>query len=199
MIVAVEAHFPSLSQQQAAVVTELLGVWLADWYTPSVIFIVFDHNAGKTDGVFLCQFYEIRPPDFGIEVRNAHAVVPANISTVAAGHRGGKVIQIEHSAINHRVGGGIAQKAIGSRINAPHHLVIDADVVHYHPAGTRFCAPYQWNTLIPCAGIDSGFLPEADAEGGFEWIAELIPLPTAKHKLFRRDNAFGEFVLPRRG
>ena len=199
MVVAVEAHFPALLQQQAAIVSELLGVQLTGRRAFGIILIIFDHDTGKTDRILLCKLYEIRPPDLGIKVRNTHPVIPADISTIAAGYRGRKIIQIEHSAIDHRIGGGIAQKAVGSRINAPQHLVVNADVVHYHLAGTGLCAPHQRNTFVPCAGIDGGFLPEADAEGGLEWITEFIPLPAAQHKLLCGNDAFCDLILPGRG
>ena len=147
----------------------------------------------------LCKLYEIRPPDLGIKVRYAHPVVPADIATIAAGHRRRKIVQIEHRAVDHRVGSGIAQKAEGRRIDAAHDFIVDADVVHHHPAGTGLCAPHQRNAFVPRAGIDCGFLPEADTEGGFKWVAELIPLPAAQHKLLRRNDAFCGLILPGRG
>ena len=199
MVVAVEAHFPALLQQQAAIVSELLGVQLTDWCTLGIVLVVFDHNAGKTDRVLLCKLHEIRPPDFGIKVRNGHPVIPADISTIAAGHRRWKIIQIEYGTVNHRVGGGIAQQAVGRCIDAAHDFVVDADVVHHHPASTRLCAPHQRNAFVPRSGIHRGFLPEADAEGGLERVAELIPLPAAQHKLLRGNDAFCGLILPRRG
>ena len=199
MVVAVEAHFPALLQQQAAKVSELLGVQLTFRRTLGIVLVVFDHDTGKTDRVLLCKLYEIRPPDLGIKVRYAHPVIPADISAITAGHRGRKIIQIEYSTVDHRIGGGIAQKAVGSRINAPQHLIVNADVVHHHPAGTGLCAPHQRNTFVPCTGIDGGFLPEADAEGGLERVTELIPLPAAQHKLLCGNNAFCGLILPGRG
>ena len=164
-----------------------------------IVLIVFDHDTGKTDGILLCKLYEIRPPDLGIKVRYAHPVIPADITTIAAGHRRRKIVQIEHRAIDHRVGSGIAQKAEGRCIDAAHDLIVDADVVHHHPTGTGLCAPYQRNAFVPRAGIDCGFLPEADAEGRLERVTELIPLPAAQHKVFRWDNAFRHLILPCRG
>ena len=90
MVVTVEAHFPSLLQQQTAIISELLGVRLTDRRTLGIVLIVFDHDTGKTDGVLLCKLYKIRPPDLGIEIRNTHPVVPADISTIAAGTGDGK-------------------------------------------------------------------------------------------------------------
>ena len=199
MVVTVEAHFPALLQQQAAIVSELLSVRLTDRRALGIVLIVFDHDTGKTDRVLLCKLYEIRPPDLGIEVRYAHSVIPADISTIAAGHRRGKIVQIEHRTVDDGVSSGIAQQAEGRCIDAAHDFVVDADVVHHHPAGTGLCAPYQRNAFVPCAGIDCGFLPEADAERGFKWVTELIPLPAAQHKLLCGNDAFGDFVLPRRG
>ena len=147
----------------------------------------------------LCKLYEIRPPDLGIEVRYAHPVIPADITTIAAGHRRRKIVQIEHRAVDHRVGSGIAQKAEGRCIDAAHDLIVDADVVHHHPTGTGLCAPHQRNAFVPRAGIDCGFLPEADAKGGLEWITEFIPLPAAQHKLLCGNDAFCGLILPRSG
>ena len=147
----------------------------------------------------LCKPHKIRPPDLGIEIRNTHPVVPADITTIAAGYRRGKIVQIEHRAVDHRVGSGIAQKAEGRRIDAAHDLIVDADVVHHHPAGTGLCAPHQRNAFVPRAGIDCGFLPETDTERGFKWVAELIPLPAAQHKLLCGNDAFCGLILPRRG
>ena len=199
MVVTVEAHFPSLLQQQTAIISELLGVRLTDRRTLGIVLIVFDHDTGKTDGVLLCKLHKIRPPDLGIEIRNTHPVVPADISTIAAGYRRGKIVQIEHRAVDHRVGSGIAQKAEGRCIDAAHDFIVDADVVHHHPAGTRLCTPHQRNAFVPRAGIDCGFLPEADAEGRLERVAELIPLPAAQHKLLRGNDAFCGLILPGRG
>ena len=199
MVVAVEAHFPALLQQQAAIVSELLSVRLTNRRALGIVLIVFDHDTGKTDRVLLCKLYEIRPPDLGIKVRYAHPVIPADISTIAAGHRRWKIVQIEHRTVDDGVSSGIAQQAEGRCIDAAHDFVVDADVVHYHPAGTGLCAPYQRNAFVPCAGIDRGFLPEADAEGGLEWITEFIPLPAAQHKLLCGNDAFCGLILPRRG
>ena len=199
MVVAVEAHFPALLQQHAAIVSELLSVRLTDRRALGIVLIVFDHDTGKTDRILLCKFYKIRPPDLGIKVRYAHPVIPADISTIAAGHRRGKIVQIEHSAVDHRIGGSIAQKTVGSRIDPPQHLIVNADVVHHHPAGTGLCAPYQRNAFVPCAGIHRSFLPETDTERGFKWVTELIPLPAAQHKLLCGNDAFCGLILPGRG
>ena len=196
MVVAVEAHFPALLQQHAAIVAELLSVRLTDRRALGIVLIVFDHDTGKTDRILLCKLYEIRPPDLGIKVRYAHSVILADISTIAAGHRRGKIVQIEHRTVDDGVSSGIAQKAVGSCINAPQHLIVNADVIHHHPAGTGLCAPYQRNAFVPCAGIDRGFLPETDTERGFKWVAELIPLPAAQHKLLCGNDAFCGLTLP---
>ena len=164
-----------------------------------IVLIVFDHDTGKTDGVLLCKPHKIRPPDLGIEVRNTHPVVPADVSTIAAGHRRGKIVQIEHRTVDDGVSSGIAQKAEGRCIDAAHDLIVDADVIHHHPTGTGLCAPYQRNAFVPCAGIHRSFLPETDTERGFKWVAELIPLPAAQHKLLCGNDAFCGLILPGRG
>ena len=193
------AHFPALPQQQAAKIAELLGVRLAGRGIHRVILVVFDHDAGKADGVFLGQLHQVRPPDFGVKVRSAHAVIPADIGAIAARHRGGEIVQVEHRPVDNGVGRGVAQQAVGGRVHAPQHLIIDADVIHHHPAGAAGMLPHQRDALVPGAGIHGGILPEADTEGRLERVTELIPLPAAQHKVFRWDDAFHHLILPCRG
>lgn len=90
VVVAVEAHFPALPQQQPAKIAERLGIALAEGRVGSVVLIVLDHDARVPDAEPLGQLDEVRPPDLGVEIRDAQAVILPDVLAVALRHRRGK-------------------------------------------------------------------------------------------------------------
>ena len=199
MVVAVEAHFPALPQQQPAKIAERLGVALAEGRVGGVVLIVLDHDARVPDAEPLGQLDEVRPPDLGVEIRDVQAVILPDVLAVALRHRRGKVVQKKDGAVEHRVGAGLPQQAVRGRIKASHDLVVDADVVHHHPALAEFGAPNQRDALVPGDGIHRRIVPQLHRHGGFERVAQLIPLPAAQQKALGRHDALGRFAVPRRG
>ena len=199
MVVAVKAQLPALPQQQPAVILELPDIALAGGRGLGVVAVVFDHDAGVPDAIPFRQPDKIRPPDFCVKFRDAQPVLLADVLAVALRHRGREVVQKEDRAVEHRVGARITQQAVGGRVKAPHHLIIDADVVHHDPALAQFRAPHQRHALVPGDGIDRGIVPQPDPQRRFEWVAEFIPLPAAQHEARGGDDALGHLVAPRRG
>ena len=98
----------ALPQQKASKITKLLCIFLTRRFIHGVILVVFNHDTGKTNSVFLRQLHQIRPPDFAVKVADAHAVISADIGTITAGNRRRKIVQIEHGTVNDRVSSGIA-------------------------------------------------------------------------------------------
>ena len=95
------------------------------------VLVVFDHHAGIANAVFLRELLQIGPPDLGVKIRNGKAVVTLDKSTIARGRGARKVVQIEHGAVDDRIGRGITQQAYGRSIEPTHDLVVDANVAHH--------------------------------------------------------------------
>ena len=132
MVVAVKAQLSAHLQQHAAKVAELRGIGLARGLgLVDRVLVVFDHHAGIANAVFLRKLLQIGPPDLGVKIRNGKAVVTLDISTIARGHGARKVVQIEHGAVDDRIGRGITQQAYGRSIEPTHDLVVDTNVAHH--------------------------------------------------------------------
>ena len=132
MVVAVKAQLAAHLQQHAAKISKLRGIGLARGLgLVDRVLIVFDHHAGIANAVFLRELLQIGPPDLGVKIGNGKAVVTLDISTIARGHGARKVVQIEHGAVDDRIGRGIAQQAYGRSIEPTHDLVVDANVAHH--------------------------------------------------------------------
>ena len=108
VVVTVKPYLAALPQQKASKITKLLCIFLTCRFIHGVILVVFNHDTGKTNSVFLRQLHQIRPPDFAVKVADAHAVISADIGAITAGNRRRKIVQIEHGTVNDRVSSGIA-------------------------------------------------------------------------------------------
>ena len=132
MVVAVKAQLSAHLQQHAAKVAELRGIGLARGLgLVDRVLVVFDHHAGIANAVFLRELLQIGPPDLGIKIGDGKPVVALDVGAVARGHRARKVVQIEHGAVDDRIGRGITQQAYGRSIEPTHDLVVDANVAHH--------------------------------------------------------------------
>ena len=132
MVVAVKAQLAAHLQQHAAKIAELCGIGLARGLDlVDRVLVVFDHHAGIANAIFLRELLQIGPPDLGVKIGNGKAVVTLDISTVARGHGARKVVQIEHGAVDDRIGRGITQQADRRGVKTAHDLVVDANVAHH--------------------------------------------------------------------
>ena len=110
MVVTVKAQLSAHLQQHAAKVAELRSIGLARGLgLVDRVLVVFNHHAGIANVVFLRELLQIGPPDLGIKVGDGKPVVALDVGAVARGHGAGKVVQIEHGAVDDRIGRGIAE------------------------------------------------------------------------------------------
>ena len=149
MVVAVKAQLSAHLQQHAAKVAELRGIGLARGLgLVDRVLVVFDHHAGKANAVFLRELLQIGPPDLDIKIGDGKAVVTLDISTIARGHGARKVVQIEHGAVDDRIGRGFTQQAYGRSVEPTHDLVVDADVAHHGAPAAAVVRPNERRARI---------------------------------------------------
>ena len=149
MVVAMKAQLPAHLQQHAAKVAELRGIGLARGLgLVDRVLVVLDHHAGIANVVLLRELLQIGPPDLDIKVGDGKPVVALDVGAVARGHGTGKVVQVEHGAIDDRIGCGIAQQANRRSVEAAHDLVVDADVTHHGATAAAFVRPNERDTRI---------------------------------------------------
>ena len=142
MVVAVETQLSAHLQQHTAKVAELRGIGLARGLgLVDRVLVVFDHHTGKANAIFLRELLQIGPPDLGIKVGDRKPVVALDVGAVARGHGAGKVVQIKDSAVDDRIGRGIAQQADRRGVKAAHDLVIDTDIAHHGATATAVIRP----------------------------------------------------------
>ena len=144
MVVAMKAQLAAHLQKHAAKVAELRGIGLARGLgLVDRVLVVFDHHAGIANAVFLRELLQIGPPDLGIKIGDGKPVVALDVGAVARGHRAGKVVQIEHGAVDDRIGRCIAQQAYGRSIEPTHNLVVDANVAHHGVTDAAIVRPNE--------------------------------------------------------
>ena len=132
MVVAVKAQLTAHLQQHAAKIAELRGIGLSRGLgLVDRVLVVFDHHAGIANAIFLRELLQIGPPDLGVKIGDGKPVVALDVGAVARGHGARKVVQIEHGAVDDRIGRGITQQADGRSIEPTHDLVVDANVAHH--------------------------------------------------------------------
>ena len=149
MVVAVKAQLAAHLQQHAAKIAELRGIGLARGLDlVDRVLVVFDHHAGIANAIFLRELLQIGPPDLGVKIRNGKAVVTLDISTIARGHGARKVVQIEHGAVDDRIGRSIAQQTDRRGEKAAHDLVVDTDIAHHGAPATAVIRPNERGARI---------------------------------------------------
>ena len=149
MVVAVKAQLAAHLQQHAAKISKLRGIGLSRGLgLVDRVLVVFDHHAGIANAVFLRELLQIGPPDLGVKIRNGKAVVTLDISTVARGHGARKVVQIEHGAVDDRIGRGITQQADRRGVKTAHDLVVDANVAHHGVTTAAIVRPNERRARI---------------------------------------------------
>ena len=149
MVVAVKAQLAAHLQQHAAKIAELRGIGLARGLgLVDRVLVVFDHHAGIANAVFLRELLQIGPPDLSVKIRNGKAVVTLDISTIARGHGARKVVQIEHGAVDDRIGRGITQQADRRGVKTAHDLVVDANVAHHGVTTAAIVRPNERRARI---------------------------------------------------
>ena len=149
MVVAVKAQLAARLQQHAAKISKLRGIGLARGLgLVDRVLVVFDHHAGIANAIFLRELLQIGPPDLGVKIRNGKAVVTLDISTIARGHGARKVVQIEHGAVDDRIGRSITQQADRRGVKTAHDLVIDTDIAHHGAPATAVIRPNERDARI---------------------------------------------------
>ena len=149
MVVAVKAQLSAHLQQHAAKVAELRGIGLARGLgLVDRVLVVFDHHAGIANAVFLRELLQIGPPDLGIKIGDGKPVVALDVGAVAREHRAGKVVQIEHGAVDDRIGRGFTQQAYGRSIEPTHDLVVDTNVAHHGVTTAAIVRPNEWRARV---------------------------------------------------
>ena len=196
MFVAVKAQLSAHLQQHAAKIAELRGIGLARGLgLVDRVLVVFDHHAGIANAVFLRELLQIGPPDLDIKIGDGKPVVTLDISTIARGHGARKVVQIEHGAVDDRIGRGITQQAYGRSIEPTHDLVVDANVAHHGVTAAAIVRPNERRARIAGLSPHVRRLAQRNRERRIEGIRELVALSPAQHKVLARHNAFGFYIV----
>lgn len=196
MVVAVKAQLAAHLQQHAAKIAELRGIRLARGLgLVDRVLVVFDHHAGIANAIFLRELLQIGPPDLGVKIRNGKAVVTLDISTIARGHGARKVVQIEHGAVDDRIGRGITQQTDRRGVKATHDLVIDTDIAYHGAPATAVIRPNERGARIaghsPHTSRSRAAIPKATNQRGPRARSAL----PAQHKILARHNAFGFYIV----
>ena len=196
MVVAVKAQLTAHLQHHAAKIAELRGIGLARGLgLVDRVLVVFDHHAGIANAVFLRELLQIGPPDLGVKIRNGEAVVTLDISTIARWHGARKVIQIEHGAVDDRIGRGITQQADRRGVKTAHDLVIDTYIAYHGAPATAVIRPNERGARIASLSPLTRRLAQRNRKRRIKGVRELVALSPAQHKVLARHNAFGFYIV----
>ena len=196
MVVTVKAELTAHLQQHAAKVAELRGIRLAHRLgLVDHVLVVLDHHARVSNVVLLRELLQIGPPDFGIKVGNGKAVVALDVGAIARGHGAGEVVQVEHGAVNDRIGRGITQQADRRSVETAHDLIVDANVAHHGMSAATIARPNKGRTRIAGFGPHMRRLAQRNQQRRIEGIRELITLSAADHKVLARHDALGRRIF----
>ena len=196
MVVTMKAQLTAHLQQHAAKVAELRGIGLARGLgLVDRVLVVLDHHAGIANVVLLRELLQIGPPNLDIKVGDGKPVVALDVGAVARGHGTGKVVQVEHGAIDDRIGCGIAQQANRRSVEAAHDLVVDADITHHGATTAAFIRPNERDTRIAGRYPHARRIAQRYRKRRIKGIRELVALSPTQHKVFARHNTFCSHVF----
>ena len=196
MVVAVKAQLSAHLQQHAAKIAELRGIGLSRGLgLVDRVLVVFDHHAGIANAVFLRELLQIGPPDLGIKIGDGKPVVALDVGAVARGHGARKVVQIEHGAVDDRIGRGITQQTDRRGVKATHDLVIDTDIAYHGAPATAVIRPNERGARIAGHSPHTSRLAQRYRKRRIKGVREPVALSPAQHKVLARHNAFGFYIV----
>ena len=184
MVVAMVADLASRPQQHVAEILEPAHIQLALRFAEGIIAVVFNDRAGVGKAVALRQRQHIRPPDVGVKFRHGGAVIPPQIHPIAAGHRGGKIVQIKRCPVQHRPDAHRLQQAVCSGVKAAGGFLAKSQIHHHEGTLAAGGAPHQRGGAV-AVGDGEHLCPlgQLHRPGGVKPIGDGVGFAAADHEI----------------